>query len=436
MIRRVNRARLILPLALVALHPFARAAGALDPQGVYIDADGVLRSRTVADSERLRAIRRAAGEGRLEPQLTYVSLPRLLAEARGHLAAGRDIPDDVRFLGGLVEIRYAFLFPQERDVVIAGPAEPIVRDFPSRPVGGITGRPLLQLDDVIIALRTCGPGRPPAAFGCNIVLSREATEAMVRAFNERRDVVVREPDRRGEVARAMAQAAGMQPVEFYEIAPETRFAFVLVEADYLLKRQALGLDPAPVRRLRSYLDRANSTTPLSHGFWFEIRPESVRATPERDALGFDGPVLRVGTRRRFHEADDDPVPAARTYAKDATRHMAALEGAIPAFADLDNLARLALVAAWIARENIADTINWDLSWWLDRYAVPRVATPREAETLANYRVGSGGVFFVAGGVRLDPSRVLSSSAVLGEDDITIPRARPSDSNWRAGGHGH
>ena len=86
------------------------AAGAYDPQGVHVDPQGVLRSRSVS-AELQKPDRKAP-----KPKLLYLSLPRLLAEAR----KGQP-PPDVQFLGGLTRLQYVFVYPD--DLVIAGPAE-------------------------------------------------------------------------------------------------------------------------------------------------------------------------------------------------------------------------------------------------------------------------------------------------------------------------
>ena len=67
-------------------------------------------------------------------EMVYVSLPRLFAEARAKLDAGEKLPDDIRYLRGMTKLRYVFVYPDDKDLVIAGTAEPIDADFPGRPV--------------------------------------------------------------------------------------------------------------------------------------------------------------------------------------------------------------------------------------------------------------------------------------------------------------
>lgn len=420
--------RLIVGLILAFTPAIASASsGALDPEGVYIDPQGVLRTRRVEVGRRLRDLREEARRGREREGFAYVSLPRLLADARARIEAGQELTEEMRFLSGLVELRYIFVYPDEGDLVIAGPAEPIVADFPGRAVGGITGRPLLQLDDLVVALRTCGPGRSQTAFGCTIQLGQEAINNMVRMLNDNQGVVRDDPDRRREVADRMAEAAGLQPVALFELAEDTRFAWVAIEADYLLKRHALGLDPTPVRQARSYLDLGSSLQAISHQFWFELRHEPVRATADGDAYELRGPSLAVCSRRSFHEEDPEPDRAAAEYAESMTEHIDELGGHIAAFADLSNLADLSLLAALIDVDGIATRIGWDAQWALTEYPVARVETPRTATPLVNYRVTSGAVYYAGGGVRFQLSDAVEGRETVAE--LRESRQRPDD-GWQ------
>ncbi|HYE99972.1 MAG TPA: hypothetical protein VEJ18_13720, partial [Planctomycetota bacterium] len=100
-------------------------AAAYDPQGIHVDPDGVLRSRSVDPDPRLAEIRRNARQGpAAQDGLLYISLPKLFAEARRLREAKKPLPDEIRYLGGLTKLTYVFAYPDEKDLVIAGPSEP------------------------------------------------------------------------------------------------------------------------------------------------------------------------------------------------------------------------------------------------------------------------------------------------------------------------
>ena len=226
------------------------AVAAFDPEGVWIDAAGTLKAAKTTRHKRLDAIRNKALAGKTDGQLTFVSLPRLLAEAKKAVEARKPIPDAVRHMGGLVKLRYVFIDPKGRDLILAGDSEPFKTDVPLRPLGLRTGRPVLHLDDFVTALRTCGPGKTKNPFGCTITFSREA--ALRSAEAQKKNIhLARTLSGRTRLARLMAEAAGPQPVKFFNLAPNNRLAYVCVEADFHLKNAdepGTGSQPFLVRR--------------------------------------------------------------------------------------------------------------------------------------------------------------------------------------------
>ena len=66
----------------------------------------------------------------------------------------RPLPGEIKYLAGLQRIRYVFVYPEEKDIVLAGPGEGWKVDAQGNVVGLTTGRPVLQLDDLLTALRS------------------------------------------------------------------------------------------------------------------------------------------------------------------------------------------------------------------------------------------------------------------------------------------
>ena len=210
---------------------WGQAAAAYDPQGVHVDAKGVLRSRSTDPDPRLADLWKNAKSFQKDGRLLYISLPRLFAEARRTLEAGRPLPDDLRFLGGMTKLRYVFAYPD--DLVIAGPAEPFDSKIAYRPLGKISGRPVLHLDDIVTALRAFGPGKKPDRLGCDIEITKEIQERVatkVKSVGPTAQIIGAR-----KACDQVAEAGGPQPVKYFGMDPETRFAFVCVEADYRLK---------------------------------------------------------------------------------------------------------------------------------------------------------------------------------------------------------
>ena len=66
----------------------------------------------------------------------------------------KPIPDAVKYLAGLQRIRYVFVYPEQKDIVLVGPGEGWKVDAKGNVVGVTTGRPVMLLDDLLVALRT------------------------------------------------------------------------------------------------------------------------------------------------------------------------------------------------------------------------------------------------------------------------------------------
>lgn len=400
--------------------------GALDPEGVYIDPDGVLRTREVDTGKRLRDLRDAAKKEKPGAELAYVSLPRLFAEARKKIDAGEPIPDEMRFLKGMVKLQYVFVFPDDGDLVIAGPAEPIVADFPGRPIGKWSGRPVLQLDDLVTALRTCGPARTETAFGCTISLTREISDRMQAAIQENTEAIKNEPKRRREICERIGEAGGLQPVDFYGLAPETRFAYVCLEADYLLKRHATGLDKSPVVAAKSQLDLMTGPETQIHRYWFESFYEPLRVSADGLAYELRGQSLQIKTRKSFkEEGDAEPSDVARKYGELATKHLPKLSETYLAWADLANVSDLGVLAALIGRDALHEKVGWDVAWVLDAYPVAKVDVPQNARTLVNFRTTQTHVLLTAGGVKLVPGEYVEKR----ETGVVEAEAHRPETYW-------
>ena len=128
--------------------------------GVTIDAQGVLRPTgpeaiTVFRQVMEQRVAKAEADMNRTVPLRKISLSALQHELR---AAGHEntaeIPEEHRFLGGLQRIEYVLVYPDRQDIVLAGPGEGWTIDEMGTVVGITTGQPVLQLDDLLVALRT------------------------------------------------------------------------------------------------------------------------------------------------------------------------------------------------------------------------------------------------------------------------------------------
>ena len=406
---------------------WSQAAAAYDPQGVHVDAKGVLRSRTTDSDPRLAELWKNAKSVQKDGKFLYVSLPRLFSEARRILDSGKPLPPELRHLGGLTRLQYVFVHPDSKDLVIAGPAEPIDARESFRPLGKISGRPVLHLDDLVTALRAFGPGRSPDRLGCDIEITaeiRERVNAKIQALGPAAKITGFR-----KTCDQIAEAGGPQPVKYFGLDPTTRFAFVCVEADYRLKQLGLGLLPSPVAKVESYrslIDRPEK----EFRFSLESNYDALAASPDGKAFELRGSSLKVNGGLLGHPEStvQDLSPAGRRFVTLCNENFDALIRHLVSWADLCNLGDLSVLAALAAGEDLAGKAGWDLSWILDPkgYPVAEMAAPATAATLCNFVSSGNNAVFLAGGVWIKPAEWAAKRAP--DDKLSEKAARP-EAGW-------
>ena len=405
-------------------------AAAYDPQGIHVDPDGVLRSRSVDPDPRLAETRRNARQAPAQDGLLYISLPKLFTEARRLREAKKPLPDEIRYLGGLTKLTYVFAYPDEKDLVIAGPSEPIDARDAYRPLGRRTGRPLMHLDDLVTAIRAFAPGRRPDRLGCDIDITpeiRERVAAKIKAIGPTARLTGFQ-----KTCDRIAEAGGPQPVKYYGMDPDTRFAFVCVEADYRLKQLALGYWPSPVKEVPSY--KSLLLVPeMELRFSLESSYEALRASPDGTAFELKGPSLKVNGGRLGDPAStvQDMTPAGRTFVEACNAHLDGLTRTLICWSDLMNLADLSVLAALLTGgDRLAERTGWDLGWILDPAAceIARMPAPRSAATLCAIAVSGNNAIFVTGGIWIKPAEWMSKRA---PDPAFAPSGPRPSAAWSA-----
>ena len=231
------------------------------PAGVQVDAEGVLRMKRFADpTGQLTARRLAEAKVKLADKtavspLRKVSLNRLEAAVAALTEKNAPVTEEMKHLAGITRLQYVFFYPETGDIVIAGPAEPYIADLSGRMIGAKSGRAVLQLEDLVVALRSFPPtGDATQVIGVSIDPTQEGLQNM-RQFLVDISGRVRPGDADAIVA-GLRERLGLQNVSVQGISPKTHFAQVLVEADYRMKLIGIGMERAPVK-ITSYVERAN-----------------------------------------------------------------------------------------------------------------------------------------------------------------------------------
>ena len=179
-----------------ALAPTANAQdtiGGGSTAGVAVDADGVLRRVSAVDPTGELARQRVAEaltkldrDVAKRSPLRKVSLTRLERIIAQRLADGRGVDDVMKHLAGLARLEYVFCYPESGDIVIAGPAEAWGVAPSGRILGIESGRPVLELQDLVVALRAFPPGadkKKPFIY-CSIDPTDEGLSRMHQFLHE------------------------------------------------------------------------------------------------------------------------------------------------------------------------------------------------------------------------------------------------------------
>ena len=417
--------------------------------GVSIDARGVLAPVPVEGNkfaERRRAdlaARRLPADLNRPAERRCVSLPGL-ERAFAATSDPADLPESVKYLAGLTRIDAVLLVPAAADgsggdIVVVGPAGGFAADDAGRVLSTANGRPVLRLDDLAVALRA---SRQPV-ITCSIDPVPERQAAMARA-------VANLPPARSigqakAVYQRMADLLGEQTVRLVGVPPESHFARTLVEADYRMKLVSIGLEPAGVRGVPSHLDLIRPGGNSTQRWWFVPAYDPFTTDGDRTAYGFAGPRAKVLSAEEVVTAGGR-VDAGRTrestmrWARGFSENFAAVAEAKPVFAELQNLFDLAVLAALLVEERVADRANWRPDALLDDARLPIASAPAPRFVQSAFNTKTAGrslvIGLVGGGVELRPSAALKNaglssqpSSALAEGRSTIIAAKPADAWW-------
>jgi hypothetical protein len=392
--------------------------------GVVVDAAGVLRTKVFPDpTGMLTRQRMAAARAALAPEiakpskLRKVSLTRLEAVLAARLAAGQGLTDDMRYLAGLTRIKNVFVFPETGDIVIAGPAEGYAPNIAGRMIGINTGHAVLELQDLVVALRAYPPsGKATPALVCSIDPSKEGLAKMQQFLISIQGRVA--PTDAGRIAEGLRENLGLQAVRIEGVSKKTHFAQVLVEADYRMKLIGIGLEEPPVR-IQSYVARANPRSVSRNAlqrWYFTPDYDCVRVSQDRLAMELEGDGVKLINEDQMVQAGGNRVAsgavdrASLEFVRQFTQQYPQLAAKEPVYAQLRNLIDLSIAAAFLQQNDFYGRVNWTMEVFGNeaRFPVETYPEPQQVETAAN-AVWRGSTLMtpVGGGVNIQPRVALS-----------------------------
>ena len=411
--------------------------------GVAIDADGTIKRAEQRDAAALLDARRAALEGLTgdiakPTKLRKVSLRRLDALLALHASQGKPPTPEILYLAGLQRIEYVFAYPEANDLVLAGPAEGWLIDDAGNVVGENSGASVLQLEDLIAALRSSEKLLTGEMISCSIDPTPAGLQQFARLMRGGRT----SPSAR--LLRQIEQAMGPQTITLTGVSPDSHFAQVLVAADWQMKRLGMGLAESPVDGLPSYMEllqhhpgsESNNAMPR---WWMAYGEQPIESDKDRLGWRLSPPGIRVCTAAGRLQADGriapttESDPLAKEWADAMTAKYDQLAIAEPVFGQLRGCMDLALVAAILTANDLATYLNLELPMFLDESRLQLAAhrVPKTVASQANaVKKRRAWVISVSGGVDLDVGSVVNTPAVQAEVQTARTSSSPSQSkSW-------
>jgi len=411
----MHRIRMAVSMGLVAmglvLGLSEKAAGQFGiqvPGGVWIDPEGIVRNLEPEALEALAAKRRealGAEAGGAAADLRRVSLARIVAAVE-------------TFLGGLERITHLFVDPEGNDIILAGPADRISVAADGTVVGAASKRPLLQLEDFVVALRAIDAARQGGIL-CSID-PEPAGITRLQAFLGQQKTIGRDPQ---AVMRGMEQALGPQAVRVAGVPGSTASP-----------RSTAG----PI--LPSYLSLvpAGGRAASLPRFWLEAEYEPLARDPDELAWRINGRRMKCLTENNIAgrggiqrgAAGRDQV--AEKWCAAMTDRYEALAAKRPVFAELVNCIDLAVAAALLRGRQLDARAGLDLGILLDPAWLPAPAyeVPKSVPTVATgIKKGTNWVLSASGGVQFQPWQFAAEIRA----DEALAEARTASLAGRAGG---
>lgn len=413
--------------------------------GVSIDVEGVVgppsdSGRKLLLEQLRKEVRAPEGALKTPVELRMVSLRALEAACEDAMKNNLgQLPDEVKFLAGLQRIQFVLVYPEDNDIVLAGPGEGWRVADDASVVGITTGRPVLHLDDLLVAMRTVHEARR-GGISVSIDPTAEGNRNLQQLFDSRRG---RPLNPTPQFEAAVKQAFGPQVVTLTGVPETSHFARVLVAADYRMKRLAMNLEKSPVRGLGSYVEMIKNSRvagDVNPRWWMACNYEPLAASDDKLAWELRGPGVKVMTEDEFVSEDGTIAAtgktsaAAKRWADNMTEKYDALSAADPVFGELRNLMDMCVVAALIEKERLGEVAGCSLP--LITGASPELAlekwnaAKKISPEVSFLRTSNSWIVTASGGVQIESWQVASRADTDSNVTVVRKRAAPnSKSLW-------
>lgn len=395
--------------------------------GISISTEGLIVEASRAEVAKTRdalagdlAKRKVAAELSSATELRMVSL-RAIEAALADADEGTvdDLPPEIRYLAGIQRIQYVFVYPEQGDIVLAGPGEGWRVDASANVVGVTTGRPVVRLEDLLVAFRHVEDAGRGQGISVSIDPNQERLVKLqgflssVRAFDS-------------SVLKRAEEIAGPQEISLTGVPTDTRFARVLAAADYRMKRIAMHLEKSPVAKIPSFLtllkqSRTNPTSMMPR-WWMATDYEPIQKSSDGLAFEIRGQGVKCMTENGFLEAGgirhEGKDPVAQKWADAFTANYEDLCTAEPIFCELRNLMDLSVVAALVKKEALLAEAGCEIpaiEGRVGKMQLTSLPAPKTVPTQASVmKIGRSYAVTASGGVQVASWQAVEKTAVNAE----------------------
>jgi hypothetical protein len=412
--------------------------------GVNIDAKGVVSNLTI-NPALSQAIAEAAksmeSQGSISQasSLRWISLRSLEAAITKAHQEKKSLAPEYQYLAGLTRIEYVIVSPEKNDIFVGGPAEGWRFNEQGIVVGNQSGQPVIQLEDFLAAMRSSESARTGEGISVSIDPTDQGVKSLAKLFDSMRAQQVGfNPQMKGAVEKAL----GDQVVTLTGVPADSRFAQVLVAADYKMKRYSMGFETAPIEKFPSVMEMAASKNgrldSASPRFWMEcnyeptarsednsvwqIRGQGVKTLTENSRYTSAGAAKNTGKQNKY----------ALRWANMMTERFEELSKAEPCFRELRNVIDLSVVAAIISRHGLADKAGLKMPAILgiSNVALPSWNAPKTVPAQCSFfQTSNSWLVSASGGVQLDSWGVAQNQAVVPQLKELAATANSSSKSW-------
>ncbi len=429
--------------------------GASGAAGVFIDARGILSKRFFPDPTRaLTRARQAAAKSMLpadilkDSKLRKVSLNRLEAAMMVIHARGEIEPVEMKYLAGLTRITHVFFYEDSGDIVIAGPAEGFYEDVSGRAVGINSGHAVMELQDLIAALRAYSPdGRRENVISVSIDPSQQGLQRMNQFLSRvSPQEAVANPRL---LAQLLKQNLGLQKITVQGISPKSHFAQVLVEADYRMKLIGIGLEQPPVK-ITTYISKASPrgvSRNAMQRWYFTPNYECVMVSDDGNAMQLTGDGVKLISEHEMVSGDGQRAAsgkfdkASQQFVESFTRLYGELAARAPVYAQMRNLMDLSIAAAYIQQQDFYGRSGWsmDLFGSEEKFPIATYPVPATVDSAVNV-VFKGNTLMtpIGGGVNIQPRKAIRKDQIQADTEgklletqsrISLEQLKPGQWWW-------